>query len=249
MALTGETARTLNRADALALIDRLEAQGSPRAARARPGASRDTDDGTAAHEMIHLLAANSGLLPRHNAFPVWLQEGLAMQFEVIRGGRWAGIGRSRDLRLPDWRKLASRPLVWSCWSATRASAAATTATSTPRPGRSSITFDPAPAALLDLPRPSARSRSRLGRPDPIAARARAASTAPSARTSTRSNATGTRSCPGCKPLWSSTLRPSSRDRIPSEPRRTVLFKRTPRSDAIDRFPPLGKNETARFDGA
>ena len=59
--------------------------------------------------MIHLLAANSGLLPRHDAFPIWLQEGLAMQFEVIRGGRWAGIGRVHDLRLPDWQKIQPPP--------------------------------------------------------------------------------------------------------------------------------------------
>ena len=67
------------------------------------------DEGTAAHEMIHLLAANSGLRPRHDSFPVWLQEGLAMQFEVVRGGRWAGIGRANDLRLPDWRRLPTAP--------------------------------------------------------------------------------------------------------------------------------------------
>ena len=67
------------------------------------------DDGTAAHEMIHLLAANSGLLPHHSAFPIWLQEGIAMQFEVVRGGRWAGIGRANDLRLPDWRRIQPSP--------------------------------------------------------------------------------------------------------------------------------------------
>ncbi len=44
-------------------------------------------------------------MPRHDAFPVWLHEGLAAQFEVIRGGRWAGISRAHDLRLPDWRRL------------------------------------------------------------------------------------------------------------------------------------------------
>jgi hypothetical protein len=66
---------------------------------------RSVDLGTAAHEMIHQLASNSGLVPRHDAFPVWLHEGLAAQFEVIRGGRWAGISRAHDLRLPDWRRL------------------------------------------------------------------------------------------------------------------------------------------------
>ena len=66
---------------------------------------RSIDLGTAAHEMIHQLAAESGLLPRHDAFPAWLHEGLAAQFEVIRGGRWSGISRAHDLRLPDWRRI------------------------------------------------------------------------------------------------------------------------------------------------
>ena len=68
---------------------------------------RSVDLGTAAHEMIHQLASDSGLVPRHDLFPVWLQEGFAAQFEVIRGGRWAGISRAHDLRLPDWRRLQS----------------------------------------------------------------------------------------------------------------------------------------------
>ncbi len=56
--------------------------------------------------MIHQLAATTGLVSRHDGFPYWLNEGLAAQFEVIRGGRWAGISRAHDLRLPDWRKVA-----------------------------------------------------------------------------------------------------------------------------------------------
>ena len=32
-----------------------------------------------------------------------------MQFEVVRGGRWAGIGRAHDIRLTDWRNLTSPP--------------------------------------------------------------------------------------------------------------------------------------------
>ena len=55
--------------------------------------------------MIHLLVAQSGLAPRHDDFPLWLHEGLAAQFEVVRGGRWAGFGHAHDLRLPDWRKI------------------------------------------------------------------------------------------------------------------------------------------------
>jgi hypothetical protein len=68
---------------------------------------RAIDLGTAAHEMIHQLAVDSGLVPRHDAFPHWLHEGLAAQFEVIRGGQWAGISRAHDLRLPDYRRVES----------------------------------------------------------------------------------------------------------------------------------------------
>jgi hypothetical protein len=70
---------------------------------------RAIDLGTAAHEMVHQLAADSGRLPRHDAFPYWLHEGFAAQFEVIRGGRWAGLTRAHDLRLPDWRKVQPPP--------------------------------------------------------------------------------------------------------------------------------------------
>jgi hypothetical protein len=61
--------------------------------------------GTAVHEMIHLLVAKSGLEPHPGAFPVWLHEGFAAQFEVVRDGYWAGFGRAHDLRLPDWRRI------------------------------------------------------------------------------------------------------------------------------------------------
>jgi hypothetical protein len=65
--------------------------------------------GTAAHELVHLLVESSGLAPRHDDFPLWLHEGLASQFEVVRGGRWAGFGRAHDLRLPDWRRIDPPP--------------------------------------------------------------------------------------------------------------------------------------------
>lgn len=70
---------------------------------------RSLELGTTAHELIHLLVTHSGLAPRHDAFPQWLHEGLATQFEVVRGGRWAGFGRAHDLRLPDWRGIEPRP--------------------------------------------------------------------------------------------------------------------------------------------
>jgi hypothetical protein len=67
------------------------------------------DLGLAAHEATHQFVAASGLAPRPDAFPTWLHEGLAMQFEVIRGGRWAGVGRANDLRLPDYRAIRPAP--------------------------------------------------------------------------------------------------------------------------------------------
>ncbi|MFO0891468.1 MAG: DUF1570 domain-containing protein [Isosphaeraceae bacterium] len=108
VALTGEPSRTLGKNQALELAVRLDRE-IDREELLLDLERRAIDEGTAAHEMIHLLAANSGLLPRHDAFPRWLQEGLAMQFELIRGGRWAGIGRAHDLRLPDWRRIQPPP--------------------------------------------------------------------------------------------------------------------------------------------
>ncbi len=70
---------------------------------------RATDLGIAAHETIHQLTAASGLAPRFDDFPLWLHEGLAAQFEVVRGGRWAGVGKAHDLRLPDWRAIHPPP--------------------------------------------------------------------------------------------------------------------------------------------
>lgn len=61
--------------------------------------NRAMDLGTAAHELTHLLLARSGVVPGESEFPLWLQEGLATQFEVVRGGRWAGFGRVNAIRL------------------------------------------------------------------------------------------------------------------------------------------------------
>jgi hypothetical protein len=106
ISLADERPRNLSHAEALAFLDRLEGE-IRRDEFLLDLERRAIDEGTAAHELIHLLAANSGLQPRHDAFPIWLQEGLAMQFEVVRGGWWSGIGRAHDLRLPDWRRVAS----------------------------------------------------------------------------------------------------------------------------------------------
>ena len=70
---------------------------------------RTNDLGIAAHETVHQLTDEGGLAPRFDDFPLWLHEGLAAQFEVVRGGRWAGMGRIHDLRLPDWRSIHPLP--------------------------------------------------------------------------------------------------------------------------------------------
>ncbi len=90
--LAGETASELDRRSLLLDLD-----------------WRSTDLGILAHETVHQLVADSGLAPRFDDFPTWLHEGLAAQFEVVRGGRWAGFGRVNDRRLPDWRSIHPAP--------------------------------------------------------------------------------------------------------------------------------------------
>ena len=102
--LADQPARTVSRAEAKALVAKLDADATCQLLLLDVD-RRAIDLGTAAHEMIHQLAASTFLLPRHDAFANWLNEGLAAQFEVIRGGRWAGISRAHDLRLPDWRRV------------------------------------------------------------------------------------------------------------------------------------------------
>ncbi len=102
--VTGEPARTVGRLEAKAFLDRIDREITSEVVLLELD-RRSIDLGTAAHEMIHQLAANTGLVAQHGVFSYWLNEGFAAQFEVIRGGRWAGISRAHDLRLPDWRKL------------------------------------------------------------------------------------------------------------------------------------------------
>jgi hypothetical protein len=101
-----EAPQTLTRRELEARIDRLQS-AIDRESLLLDLERRELDDGTAAHELIHQLVAESGLALRHGSFPYWLHEGLAMQFEVIRGGRWAGIGRVNALRLTEWRRSGS----------------------------------------------------------------------------------------------------------------------------------------------
>ena len=69
---------------------------------------RSVDLGILAHETVHQLVAASGLAA-YDDWPHWLHEGFAAQFEVVRGGRWAGFGRANDFRLPDYRSIHPGP--------------------------------------------------------------------------------------------------------------------------------------------
>ena len=103
---------------------------------------RSIDLGTAAHEMIHQLVAESGLLPRHDAFPHWLHEGLG---GAVRGDpRGPLVGNQPGPRLAASRLAAdsgpdSRS---SAWSETPDLGAAISATYMRRPGPWSITCAP-----------------------------------------------------------------------------------------------------------
>lgn len=67
------------------------------------------DIGTAAHEWVHLLSRESGLVERHDDWPLWLHEGFAMQFEAASAGDWNGPGQPSAERLADLLK-SPRPL-------------------------------------------------------------------------------------------------------------------------------------------
>jgi hypothetical protein len=103
-----DPARIVSRGEAKALIERQKGEITSETLMLELD-WRAIDLGTAAHEMIHQLATDSGLVAHHATFPHWLHEGFAAQFEVIRGGRWAGISRAHDLRLPDFRRMQSPP--------------------------------------------------------------------------------------------------------------------------------------------
>jgi hypothetical protein len=69
------------------------------------------DLGTAAHELIHALVRASGLASSVASWPRWLHEGLAMQFEVVIDGRWAGLppDAPNPTRADAWRRLEPKP--------------------------------------------------------------------------------------------------------------------------------------------
>ncbi len=67
---------------------------------------REIDLAVAAHETAHQLVKASRLAPGPEAFPHWLSEGLAMQFEAMEAGRWAGLGPPSSLRLADYARIS-----------------------------------------------------------------------------------------------------------------------------------------------
>jgi hypothetical protein len=87
--------------------DRLDRSDS--AAMVREIDRRRVEFGTLAHELIHQLVAESRLAPRYESFPIWLHEGLAMQFETVRDGRWTGLDPINDTRLAHWHACRSVP--------------------------------------------------------------------------------------------------------------------------------------------
>ncbi len=108
LAIRGEPARTLDRAGARATLGRLRREVDRQQLLIEQSRYR-LDRCIAAHEMVHQLVASSRLAPRQEAFPIWLHEGLAMQFEAFRGGQWAGLGTPPTIRLNDWRALHPPP--------------------------------------------------------------------------------------------------------------------------------------------
>ena len=101
-------AQTLDRASARDLLGTLRRELDHRAI-ALELTRREVDWAIAAHETVHQLAKATGLAARHDSFPPALGEGLAMQFEAISGGRWAGLGGVPNFRLRDYRALTAAP--------------------------------------------------------------------------------------------------------------------------------------------
>ena len=149
--LADEPARTVGRAEAKVLLARIDGEITCETMLLDLD-RRSIDLGTAAHEMIHQLASDSGLVPRHDAFPVWLHEGFG---GAIRGDPRRPMGGHQPCARPATTRLAAAAEParrWSAWSATPVLVAATSATCTPRPGPWSISF--APSTLSSFSRSS-----------------------------------------------------------------------------------------------
>ncbi len=108
LGMAGQPARPMGRKDAETFIAGLRRQVD-RQEMLLELTRREIDLGVAAHETIHQLVAITRLAPTNDRFPNWLHEGLAMQYESIRGGRWAGLSHPSGLRLGEFRKVSPPP--------------------------------------------------------------------------------------------------------------------------------------------
>ncbi|QDV33345.1 DUF1570 domain-containing protein [Tautonia plasticadhaerens] len=106
--LSGERPRVLDRDAASRVISRLRREAR-REDLLQDLDRRHSEGAAAVHELVHQLVVASGLAPAYHRFPVWLHEGIAMQFEAFRGGRWAGLAAIPPHRLDQWRSLRSAP--------------------------------------------------------------------------------------------------------------------------------------------
>ncbi|WP_169975375.1 DUF1570 domain-containing protein [Tautonia rosea] len=106
--LSGDRPRTLNRQGAELRIDALR-RDTQRTLLLHDLEQRRSDQAAAVHELVHQLVIASGLSPQYDQFPIWLHEGIAMQFEAFRGGQWAGLADIPGHRIEQWRRLRSIP--------------------------------------------------------------------------------------------------------------------------------------------
>jgi hypothetical protein len=110
LALSGERPRAVTRQEAEQRIHAFRRDTQRRLLLADLE-QRRSDQAAAVHELVHQLVIASGLAPQYDQFPIWLHEGIAMQFEAFRGGQWAGLAEIPDHRLDQWRRLRSAPSI------------------------------------------------------------------------------------------------------------------------------------------
>ncbi|MEW4567680.1 DUF1570 domain-containing protein [Tautonia sp. JC769] len=110
LSFTGERPRAVTRQEAEQRIRALRGEAQRKLLLAELERLR-SDQAAAVHELVHQLVIASGLSPRYDRFPIWLHEGIAMQFEAFRGGQWAGLAEVPGHRLDQWRWLRSEPSI------------------------------------------------------------------------------------------------------------------------------------------
>ncbi len=72
---------------------------------------RESEDvATVSHEVVHQLAANTGLFPHDGTFVRWVHEGLASFFESARLAEWSGVGVVDSNRIAYYRALEGDPV-------------------------------------------------------------------------------------------------------------------------------------------